>query len=441
MPSTDPTHDTPRRQLSLFDCVCIIVGVIIGSGIFETSPTVAQQVGGLGMLAVVWLLGGLISLIGALCFAELATAYPRDGGDYVYLSRAFGRRVGLLFAWASFWIVRPGNIGAMAFVFATYAAQLWPIPSDYGNIIYAVGAVVPLTILNIIGVKPGKWTQNILTAIKVAGLLIVVTAGFFAERPPRPVEPISSGSFGLAMILILFTFGGWNEVAYVAAEVRDPRKNILRSLVLGTTVVTGVYLLVNFAAVAALGLHGLRNAPTFAADVAGTRAISVLVCVSCLGAINGMTFTGARIFYAVGTEHRMCRWFGQWHPRFATPARALLLQAAATVALMVAFGLYEDGFERLVVFTGPVFWGFLLLTGIALFVLRFKDGDKARPYKVWLYPITPVLFCASAAYMVYATLSYAWIMRHVEGWWTIALIVAGVVWVCFDKPQRQTSDS
>jgi basic amino acid/polyamine antiporter, APA family len=433
--TSDLPSGAPQRRLTLFDCVCIIVGIIIGAGIFETTPKVAGSVAGPGWLILAWLLGGLVSLVGALCYAELATAYPRDGGDYVFLTRAFGRRTGLLFAWASFWIVRPGNIGAMAYIFARYAGRLWPIGTGgFDPTIYAAGAVVPLTLLNVAGVRPGKWTQNTLTAAKVLGLLAVVLAGFLTQAPDATATRSvpGAGDFGFAMILVLFTFGGWNEMAYVAAEVRRPETNILRALVLGTAVVTGVYLLVNLAAVAALGFHGLRGAPAFAADVVGTRVIGLLVCVSCLGAINGMIFTGARIFYAVGTEHRLCRWLGYWHPRLGTPARALMLQAVVTLGLMVGFGLYPDGFDRLVVFTGPMFWLFLLMTGVALFVLRIREPATPRPYRVLLYPWTPALFCLSTAYMLYASVSYAWQQRYVEGFWAAAVMVVGLGWVWYE---------
>ncbi|MEX2216052.1 MAG: amino acid permease [Phycisphaeraceae bacterium] len=443
MSQPEASTGSPQQRLTLFDCVCIIVGIIIGAGIFESTPKIAGHVAGPGWLIIAWLLGGLVSLVGALCYAELATAYPRNGGDYVFLSRALGPRTGLLFAWASFWILRPGNIGAMAFVFARYAAALWPLGTDgLDGLIYAVGAVVPLTLMNIIGVKPGKWTQNTLTAVKVLGLLAVVTAGFLAKTPTAPVEvtEFTGGDFGFAMILVLFTFGGWNEMAYVAAEVRRPDKNILRALVLGTLVVTGVYLLVNLAAMAALGFHGLRNAPAFANDIAGTRAIGILVCISCLGAINGMIFTSARIFHAVGTEHRLYRWLGQWHPRFGTPARSLLVQSAVTLALMIAFGIYQDGFDRLVVFTGPIFWAFLLMTGVALFVLRVREPLTPRPYRVLLYPLTPLLFCASSLYMLYASVTYAWQMQYVEGLWAAGVMVIGAWWVWYEGRSRD-SDS
>ena len=449
-PPDDVPDAAPRRQLTLLDSTSIIVGIIIGAGFYETTPQVARAVGGVGPVLAVWLLGGAISLVGALCYAELTSAYPRDGGEYVFLTRAFGRRVGFLFAWGGFWVVRPGNVGAMAYVFARYAHQLAPLPlGRHSPAAYAAGAVVVLTAVNVLGVRSGKWTQNLLTGAKVAGLLAVFAVGLLSTpagpvAAPTPVPPTSLSGFYLAMILVLFTYGGWNEMSYVAAEVRDPARNILRALVLGTTAVVVIYLLGNAAFVRALGFEGLAGSHAVAADVLrlrfggrGAAFISALICVSCLGALNGMILTGARIYYAVGTEHAAYAWLGKWDPRLGTPARSLLLQAAVTLALVVGFGLYDDGFERLVVFTAPLFWLFFLLAGVSLFVLRAKEPDVVRPYRVAGYPWTPALFCASSAFLLYASLSYALANRAAEAWWAIGLTGAGVLASLYDRGRAE----
>ncbi len=448
----------PRRQLTLFDSTSIIVGVIIGAGIYETSPTVARCVPGPGWLIGVWVFGGLLSLIGAVCYAELATAYPRAGGDYVYLTRAFGRRMGFLFAWAQLWVVRPGSIGAFAYVFARYANQLWPIPQGtQAPMIYAVGSILVLSGINILGVREGKWTQNVLTVVKVLGLGAICAAGlFFASPhaaladavpadalPAEPLKGLAGADFRLAMILILFTYGGWNEMAYVGAEVRDPKKNILRALVLGTVAVTLIYLLANLAFVHALGFQGTCDSGAVASDVLklplgqwGSRAISLLICISALGAINGMIFTGARIYYAMGTDHRLYAWLGRWSERLGTPVWSLVFQAAITLALVVGFGLYEGGFGSLVNFTTPVFWIFFLLVGVSLFVLRRREPDTPRPYRVIWYPVVPLLFCLSSLFMVYASLSWAIDNRSYEAIWAVAVLLVGFGLSFHDPPAR-----
>ena len=270
---------------------------------------IAACVPGIPALIGVWLLGGLLSLLGALCYAELGTAYPREGGNYVFVSRAFGRRMGFLFAWAQLWVVRPGSIGAMAYVFARYAHHLFPLCSganEYlGWIAYAVASILVLTLINMLGVREGKWTQNLLTTAKVMGLTAVAVVGLLYAAQgaaTAPVKPVSKDcTFVLAMILVLFAYGGWNEMAYVGAEVRNPHKNIFRAMLLGTVAVAAVYVLVNLAFVSSLGLQGTRDPRAAAAEVLrlgfgawGDRLICVLISVSALAAVNGQIFTGAR---------------------------------------------------------------------------------------------------------------------------------------------------
>jgi len=315
----------PARELSLFDSVCIIVGIIVGVGIYENVPTVAACVGGPWRMLGIWLLGGILALTGALSYAELATAYPSQGGDYVYQTRAYGRWEGYLFGWSQVVIIRPGDIALMAFVFGRYGSTLW---APFGNeradkTLYAAGAIVVLTAINILGARKGKWTQNVLTVVKVAGLLAVVGAGLFlsgtpvaADAGPEPVVE-AFGGVSLALILVLWTFGGWNEMAYVAAEVKAPERSILRSLVIGTVAVTVLYVLANAAFLGALGYARTATSEAVAVDTVAralpgvaARVVGILVCVSALGAANGLIFTGARISYAMGREHAAFRPLG-----------------------------------------------------------------------------------------------------------------------------------
>ena len=431
----------PKRQLSILDGVAVIIGIVVGTGFYETLGLIALGVGSLAGLIGIWVLGGVVSLIGALCYAELATTYPREGGEYVFLRRAYGRPVGFLFAWTGFWIIRPGSIGAMAFVFARYAQRLLPLgdgPAAWGFGFYAVSSVVLLTAVNALGVRSGKWTQNLLTAAKLLGLLAVFTAALLLlPANPAPADgpaPVQNGAFYLAVILVLWAYGGWNDMSYVAAEVRDFRRNIWRALILGTAAIVVIYLVGNLAFVRVLGFEDMRQSAAVPADVlrlrfsrGGEAFISLLICVSCLGAINGMIFTGARIYYALGTDHPLFHWVGHWDPRADAPVRSLLLQGLVTVALMLAMGRDEQAFKRLVMFTGPGFWLFLLLTAISLPVLRFRDPGADRPVRVPGYPLIPLLFIAACAFMLYASASYEWGNRRSESWWTIAVLAAGVV--------------
>ncbi len=403
----------PRRQLTLLDSVCLIVGIIVGAGIYQMAPDIARGAsGGPGLLAL-WLVGGVLSLFGALAYAELATAYPQEGGDYAYLTRAYGGWAGFLFGWIQVAIVRPGDIAVMAFAFATYARVLYdPLEGSrfpFGQQAYACLAVVVLTAVNVAGVRQGKWTQNALTAAKVLGLAAIVAVGLFIPRHAAIAQPVEPLPASLALILVLFAFGGWNEMAYVAAEVVNPRRNIVRALVLGTTTVTVLYLLVNAAFLRALGYAGLASSGAVAADTisvlfpsSAPRIISALICISALGAVNGLIFTGARISYAVGADHGLFRPLGRWSATTGTPARALLLQAAIALALIVSLG----SFLNAILYTAAPVYLFYLATSLAVIVLRRTDPGTERPYRAWGYPLTPLVFSAVCAFLAYSAVVY-----------------------------------
>ncbi len=339
----------PKKQLSLLDSTCIIVGIIIGAGIYQMTPDIAKGASSGWGLLLLWLAGGLISLCGALGYAELAAAYPFQGGDYIYLSRAYGRWAGFLFGWLQVVIVKPGDIAVMAFAFAAYARVIYDpfagitVSYDFipwksyaglvvpaGQLLYAGGAVAVLTALNILGVREGKWTQNLLTLVKALGLLFIVGAALLSPVPSEVTAPdFTPLPPSLALIFVLFTFGGWNEIAYVAAEVKNPRRNMVRALVLGLLSVTVLYLLVNGAFLYSLGYRGIAASGAVAADSIaaafprrGGQIISALICLSALGAVSGLIFTGARVSYALGTGHRVFSVLGRWNARSGVPVRA-----------------------------------------------------------------------------------------------------------------------
>jgi len=425
----------PKRELSLFDSTSIIVGIIIGAGIYQMAPDIAKGASSWWGVLAIWTVGGLISLFGALGYAELATAYPREGGDYVYLSRAYGPWAGFLFGWAQLSIVRPGDIAVMAFAFATYARKIFdPLAGhpEYSQRIFAAAAVVMLTVINILGVKEGKWTQNILTVVKALGLLAIVFVAVIAPRsststPPETVAPFP---LSVALILVLFTYGGWNEMAYVAAEVKDPRRNIVRALVLGAVAVIVLYLLVNGAFLYTLRYAGLANSKAVATDSISTAfpkiagdLISALVCISALGAINGLIFTGARISYALGAEHRAFKVVGKWHARTGTPAWALLLQGLIAIALILALGSFIEA----ILYTAAAVYSFYLATSLSIVVLRRKEPAVERPYRVTGYPITTIIFCAVCAFLIYSAVTYAWKFKPASLYVLAPVLAAGMI--------------
>jgi basic amino acid/polyamine antiporter, APA family len=421
--------ESPKKQLTLFDSTCLIVGIIVGSGIYALVPVIAAGAGSSSKFMALWLAGGAISLCGALGYAELAAAYPKEGGDYVYLTRAYGGWAGFLFGWLQLVVVRPGDIAGMAFAFALYAQAIFdPFPNvhlsynwlPYANqnadpvhlsqILYALAAVAILTGINILGVPQGKWTQNLLTIVKTLGLLAIVGVAI-AGPGGQPIDSAVHGpGLRVALILVLFTFGGWNEMAYVAAEVKNPAKNIVRALVLGTVAVTVLYFIVSGAFLYSLGFSGVANSQAVAADAISTvfhkyaaAIVSALICISALGAANGLIFTGARISYAVGADHPVFRLLGRWNSRTGTPIRSLLLQGTIAAGLIVLLG----SFVNAVLYTAAAAYTFYLATSLAVVVLRSKEPEVQRPYRVSWYPLPTILFCLVCAVLIHSAVVYS----------------------------------
>lgn len=426
-----------KPQLGLWDAVSIIVGIIVGVGIFQTPSTVFKMAPGPWEGLAVWVLGGLFVLTGALCFAELASAYPRSGGEYVYLSRAYGPASGFLFAWAQLAVIRAGSITTFAYVFADYAGHLWHLGSLEATLLASL-AIAVLTIINILGVTLGTRTQNLLTVAKVAGLVGIVVAGLMAQEGDLAAEPAAWEDIGWlasALIFVLWTYSGWHEAAYIVMEIRNRRRNVPLALCLGTAGVTLIYFLVNGAILLGLGFEKARASTAPVTDLValvsggpGARAVSVLVMVSALGAMNGMIFTSARIYAEMGADHRLFAFLSYWNPRWGTPIRSLTVQGVLSILMALAAGLiWRKGFDAMVEGTSAVFWLFFLITAMALIVLRFKDRELERPFRVPGYPVVPLIFAAGCAYMLYSSVNYAPLLSLI-GLGTIAVGVPVYLW-------------
>ena len=400
----------PKQLLSVSDGIVLICGMVIGAGIFKAPSIVAGNSSGAAEFLGAWVLGGVISLCGALVYAELATRHPDTGGEYAFLSRGMGRGVAFVFAWARMTVIQTGAIAAVAFVLGDYASEILRL-GDNSSAIYAAIGVVALTALNVAGTLESKGVQKIMQFLLFAGLAVLVIAGFMAGGQAKPAAAGAGGSFGLAMIFVLLTFGGWNEAAYLSGEVRDARRNMIRILLYGILTVTAVYQLVNIAYLAALGLGGVRDSKAVAADVArlalgekGALVIALVVCLAALTTMNAAIFTGARTTYAMGQDFAFFAKLGAWRASGSTPANALILQGAITLILIIASAVTPDGFSAMVAYTSPVFWTFFLLTALTLFVFRRKGGDA--PFRVPLYPIVPIAFCGACVYMLYSSINY-----------------------------------
>ena len=411
----------PRPVLSVGDAVAVVVGVVIGAGIFRAPAAVAGNVDSTTMFMLAWLAGGVISLIGALCYAELATTYPDAGGDYHYLMRSLGEPPAFLFAWARLTVIQTGSIALQGFIIGDYASTLVNL-GPYSSAVYAGIVVALLTALNMAGIRQGKWTQVVLTACVVLGLIMVMFGGVFGYEGAAPARAgdaaagasgINWGLMGYAMVFVLLTYGGWNEAAYLSAEVRGDRRSILRVLLWGIGIITVIYLLVNAAYVYGLGLANLAESTAVAADLmrkvagnAGANFISVLVVLAALSTINATIITGARTNYALGRDFTLFKWLGRWEGKADSPRNALVVQGVIALALVALGGYARGGFTTMVDYTAPVFWFFFLLVGLSVIILRYRDPGAARPFRVPLYPLTPILFCIVCVLMLYSSLNY-----------------------------------
>jgi len=450
-----PAEDTmaPKRHLSVIDAICVVVAIVVGAFIFKAPSWVASNTSGPLEMMLTWVAGGFFCLCGALCYAELATTYPKVGGEYVYITRAFGRQAGFGFVWARATVIQTGSIAMLAYVFGEFTAPALGM-GPFGPLTLALAATVVLTVCNVIGLRTEKWVQNALTVAKITGVLAIVVIGLLMGKAGAPAmattapaatttpamvttapatttrpaattkpPPKNPGWLGYAMVFVLLTFGGWNEAAYVAGELKDERRNMLRVLVGSIALITVIYLLINLAYLRVLGFEGMRKYPgTLAAEAMrtvlgdpGAVAVTVLAAVSALAGMDGCIFTGSRAVCALGEDFPAFRPLGRWHGKLRTPAVALLVQSTIVVVLIIilpAFGWWfegkpRSGFDAAIKYTAPVFWVFMLLTGMSVVVLRFRDPDRERPFRVPGYPLTVILFAGMCGCMLYNSIDYA----------------------------------
>jgi len=401
----------PKPLLSVSDGIVLTCGMVIGVGIFKAPSIVAGATSSAAQFLGAWLLGGLVSLCGALVYAELAARHPDTGGEYAYLSRGLGRGVAFVFAWSRISVIQTGAIALVAFVFGDYASELLRL-GDHSAALYAALGVIALTALNVAGTLQSKALQKILQTLLFAGLVVIGIAGLATGGVPKPADAGGGGAFGLAMIFVLLTYGGWNEAAYLAGEVRDARRNMTRILIWGVVIISTLYLFVNVGYLAALGQEGMRGSKVVAADVIrvtigdkGATLLALIVCISALTTMNAAIFTGARTTWALGRDFPLFARLGRWRDAGGTPVNALLLQGAIALVLVAASASTPDGFSAMVAYTSPVFWTFFLLTAVTLFVFRLRGGAPPA-FQVPLYPLIPLAFCAACLFMLYSAIDY-----------------------------------
>jgi APA family basic amino acid/polyamine antiporter len=390
------------RRLGLFSGTMAVVGGIIGGGIFRTPATVAQRVSSSGMVLAVWVVGGVVALIGAFCFGELGQRRPRAGGGYVYLRETWGPLPAFLYGWTLVLVIATGAIAAVAVTFANYALALAGL-SDRFTVPLAVGTIVLLAGINYVGVRPAAITQNIFTVLKLAALAMLIGAGILLAAPPTPVSasppPLISG-FGAALVPILFTYGGWQQTNFIAEEIIEPEKNLPRALVFGVTIVVAVYLLANLAYLRVLGVDGLARSTAPAADVmvavlgpAGGKLIAAGIAVSTFGFLNLVILVTPRVLQAMAADGVFFARLAVLHPVHRTPAAAIVALAGCAALLT-----FSKTFGQLVDYVTFGDWIFFGLTVAGLFIYRAREPHAA--FRVPGYPWTPALFVLAAAYVV-----------------------------------------
>jgi APA family basic amino acid/polyamine antiporter len=388
--------DQLPRKLGLLDATLIVVGIVIGSGIFLLPNLIARNLPSGTAIIGVWVTAGVLSYFGALAYAELGAMMPATGGQYVYLREAYGDWCAFLCGWVFALAVVPGGIAFLAVGFAIYLDQFIPLSAGARTAV-SLALVSGLSAINAIGVREGVWVQRIFTSLKIAGLLLVIGAAMFAPGAKNPeLPPLTYGGYGIAMAACLMAYNGWSYVSFVAGEVKHPERNLPRALALGMGLVMALYVSANLAYLHVMRIPDIAVSERVGAAVAervmgptGATVLSAVVLLSIIGAINGCILTGARIPFAQARDGLFFASFGRIHPRFETPAFAIAMQAVWTCVLIVT-----GSYESLSSYTIISAWIFYTMSVAAVWVLRRKTPDAPRPYRMWGYPVTLWLFVA-----------------------------------------------
>ncbi len=409
-----PTN-TLVRTLGLRDIILLVIGSVIGSGIFLVPGAVLRQVDGFVLPALlVWLVGGILSLLGALTYGELGAMKPAAGGLYVYIRDCFGRFPAFLFGWTLFFVISSGAVATLAVAFSAYLGEIVPLTPMTAKLI-AISMIAVVTAVNVLGTRKSANLQNWTTAIKVLGILVMSAALLWLGRgftgsgsallPAEFNSSLASG-FGLAMISVLWAYEGWQYVSFSAGETRNAQRNFPLGLLSGTVALVGIYLVTNIAYLAALGPSGVATSDRLAATAVATvvspaaaKLVAVMILISIFSAANGTMLTAPRVYYAMAADGLFFRRFAEVHPRFKTPAFAIIAGAVWS-AVLAATGTFEQ-LLTYVVFIG---WIFYALAAASIFVYRRRMPDAVRPFRVPFYPITPLLFIAAAGALVINTM-------------------------------------
>ena len=421
-----------KRLLGRWDSVAISIGIVIGVGIFRVPAEVAKFLTTPGLIILSWLVGGLICLLGVLCYSELSTSLPQTGGNYVYLRESYGRGVGFLFGWTELLVIRTGSIAAVAFVSAQYLQSLLGLNKIPVKLI-ATSVVFILSFINMWGLRPGKIFQNSSTLAKILALAGIILFGllskkgsilnFSSQEVVWPDKGILS-LLALALIPILWTYGGWHESTFVTEETKDYRRSLPFSLITTIFIVTSIYKAINLVYIYVVPVREIANSELIASNVMqilygakGRKILEILVVISSLGCINGMIITGSRVTYAMAKDNPVFRYLGEINPRHSIPIRSILINAIWATVLII-----WGTFNQLLFFTGVVTWLFFTLAVAGIFILRYKYPQLERPFKVTGYPVVPAVFILICAALVINTL----LCYPKESLFGLCLLISGV---------------
>ena len=409
-----PDQPKLKRVLSLLDATMINAGGIIGSGIFMVPAAVAMFTGSASLFFMVWIAGGIVSLFGALSVAELGAAMPRAGGQYVYLSEAYGPVWGYLYGWSAIAVINTASIAAVGVAFSEYLRFFFPI-TDVSIKGIAVATIVLLTIINILDVKSGARFQNVFTISKLGAIFGIIILGLVMEGGSNQnLSPFFSdqsftelvGPLGLAMVSVLWTFDGWIFITYVAGEVKNPGRNIPLSLIFCMLIVVTIYLLLNYVLIYTLGFTGMNGSDLVVSDAAsvflgnkGAAIVTLIILISLIGANNGFVLTSARINYAMAKDKLFFYQASQIHPRFKSPSNALIIQCVWASLLT-----FTGTFNQLITYIIFASWIFYGMSAGAVIILRNKKPDMERPYKTPAYPWIPIIFILFAIFLTINTI-------------------------------------
>ncbi len=420
-----------RKELTLYGLTMVAIGSCIGSGIFLTPSQIAGHLPAPALILLVWAIGGIITLTVALTFAELGAMFPQTGGVYVYLKEGYGDLFGFLYGWAYLLVITTGAIAALTIACARYLSFIFPL-GENGQTLTAISAIVLVTVVNIVRVKAGEIFANIFTGLKLLGVFAIIMVGVILGSPQTMNMPTtlieSSGgavtAFGLALIGVLWSYGGWQHASYVAGEARDSQRTVPMAMVIGAGVVAAVYLLTNLAYLFLLPVEQIAGSSSIAADAVSTVIpfggilVAVMIAISTFGTAGIYCLTAPRLYYAMAADGLFFKKLAEVHPRFRTPVNAIVIQSVWAILLLLFWGTFED------VITYVVFmdWIFFALTGACVIIFRFTRKDAERPYRTIGYPVTPLIFIGISTFFVINTL----LERPLHAWAGLIFTVIGI---------------